>query len=167
MITLLLIFFGPHMFIPGFDVVCGMWYVVSWFMWYVLSLINNNDIFLYFLDLKFNWDLQARNQEFWSADEGGFLKWSISINIWDKVFKNGPSKVCERQPLKILKWYGLLRQICPILYTIHWRKGNQKKILEFFIRGAPNTAFQIRHLTHRWTLLCYFLLNSGHFFSIF
>ena len=21
---------------------------------------------------------------------------------WDKVFKNGPSKICERQPLKIL-----------------------------------------------------------------
>ena len=29
-------------------------------------------------------------------------------NKWDKVFKNGPSKVCGRQPLKDLKWYGLL-----------------------------------------------------------
>ena len=27
---------------------------------------------------------------------------------WDKVFKNGPSKICERQPLKNLKKYGLL-----------------------------------------------------------
>ena len=27
-------------------------------------------------------------------------------NIWDKVFKNGPSKICGRQPLKIL--LGLL-----------------------------------------------------------
>ena len=27
---------------------------------------------------------------------------------WDKVFKNGPSKICGRQPLKNLKWYGLL-----------------------------------------------------------
>ena len=27
---------------------------------------------------------------------------SISIlNIWDKIFKNGPSKICGRQPLKI------------------------------------------------------------------
>ena len=25
-----------------------------------------------------------------------------------KTFKNGPSKVCQRQPLKNLKWYGLL-----------------------------------------------------------
>ena len=27
--------------------------------------------------------------------------------IWDKVFKNGPSKICERQPLKDLKEYDL------------------------------------------------------------
>ena len=27
------------------------------------------------------------------------------IEIWDKVFKNGPSKICVRQPLKNLKWY--------------------------------------------------------------
>ena len=31
-------------------------------------------------------------------------------NKWDKVFKNGPSKICERQPLKNMMWYGLLRQ---------------------------------------------------------
>ena len=30
--------------------------------------------------------------------------------IWAKVFKNGPSKIYGRQPLKNLKWYGLLRQ---------------------------------------------------------
>ena len=30
--------------------------------------------------------------------------------IWDKAFKNGPSKICERQPLKDLKGYGLLKQ---------------------------------------------------------
>ena len=33
----------------------------------------------------------------------------ISI-IWDKVFKNGPSKIYGRQPLKNLKGYGLPRQ---------------------------------------------------------
>ena len=31
-------------------------------------------------------------------------------NKWVKIFKNGPSKICGRQPLKNLKWYGLLRQ---------------------------------------------------------
>ena len=29
---------------------------------------------------------------------------------WGKVFKNGPSKICGRQPLKYLKRYGLPRQ---------------------------------------------------------
>ena len=27
--------------------------------------------------------------------------------IWDKVFKNGPSKICGRQPLKNFKRYDL------------------------------------------------------------
>ena len=30
---------------------------------------------------------------------------AVNINIWDKVFKNGPSKVCGRQSLKNLKGY--------------------------------------------------------------
>ena len=30
--------------------------------------------------------------------------------MWDKVFKNEPSKICERQPLKDLTGYGLLKQ---------------------------------------------------------
>ena len=29
----------------------------------------------------------------------------ISYIIWDKVFKNGPSKICGREPLKNLKGY--------------------------------------------------------------
>ena len=28
---------------------------------------------------------------------------------WEKVFKNGRKKICERQPLKNLKGYGLLK----------------------------------------------------------
>ena len=31
--------------------------------------------------------------------------------IWVKVFKKGPSKICGRHYLKNLKRYGLLRQI--------------------------------------------------------
>ena len=31
--------------------------------------------------------------------------------IWDKVFKNGPSKIFERQPLKNLKGYSLRRHV--------------------------------------------------------
>ena len=29
-------------------------------------------------------------------------------DIWDKVFKNGPNKICGRQPLQNFKQYGLL-----------------------------------------------------------
>ena len=32
------------------------------------------------------------------------------MHIWDKLFKNGPSKICGRQPLKNLKEYSLLKQ---------------------------------------------------------
>ena len=30
--------------------------------------------------------------------------WKCRPNIWVKVFKNGPSNICGRQPLKKLKW---------------------------------------------------------------
>ena len=29
---------------------------------------------------------------------------SFHLLTWDKVFKNGPSKICERQPLKSFTW---------------------------------------------------------------
>ena len=32
-----------------------------------------------------------------------------SLYIWDNVFKNGQSKICVRQPLNILKIYGLFK----------------------------------------------------------
>ena len=41
-------------------------------------------------------------------------------NICDKVFKNGPSKICERQPLKNLKGYGLLKHLCLVKYLIKY-----------------------------------------------
>ena len=37
-------------------------------------------------------------------------KKDITTYNWDKVLKNGPSKICGRQPLKNLKGYGLLKQ---------------------------------------------------------
>ena len=41
---------------------------------------------------------------------GAMLLQISSMYIWVKVFKNGPSKIGRRQPLKGLKWYGLLKQ---------------------------------------------------------
>ena len=40
--------------------------------------------------------------------------------IWSKIFKNWPSKVCGRQPLKNLKWYGLSDEWYFSLYIL-WK----------------------------------------------
>ena len=40
----------------------------------------------------------------------GFLL-PFASYIWDNIFKNEPSKICGRQPLKNLKWYGLFKQM--------------------------------------------------------
>ena len=34
-----------------------------------------------------------------------------NIYKWVKVFKNGPRKICGRQPLKNVKGYGLLQAV--------------------------------------------------------
>ena len=36
--------------------------------------------------------------------------------IWNKAFKNGPSKICGRQPLKNLLVYGLFKQPYPFKF---------------------------------------------------
>ena len=36
--------------------------------------------------------------------------------IWDKVFKNGSSKICGRQPLKNGKGYGQLKQALYLIF---------------------------------------------------
>ena len=43
-----------------------------------------------------------------------YLNSLIIRHKWDKVFKNGPSKTCGRQPLKNLKEYGPLKQTIPL-----------------------------------------------------
>ena len=42
----------------------------------------------------------------------------FTIDILDKVFKNGQSEICGRQPLKHLKWYDLL--CTHVLLFIHF-----------------------------------------------
>ena len=38
-------------------------------------------------------------------------------NIWDKVFKKGPSKNCGRQPLKNFTW-SILEYFLPFVFTL-------------------------------------------------
>ena len=48
-------------------------------------------------------------------------------NIWDKVFKSGPSKICGRQPLKNLKgWSLLVTLVSNCSFTECWPEGHSE-----------------------------------------
>ena len=51
------------------------------------------------------------------------------LDKWDKVFKNGPSKICGRQSLKRFKGYGLLKQMYRIPNVQFPKKQEVKLIL--------------------------------------
>ena len=61
-----------------------------------------------------------------------------SSEIWDEVFKIGPSKIYGRQPLKNLKGYCLLKQTMPVQIFLWLSSTNlTRSILEYFV---PNTV---------------------------
>ena len=59
---------------------------------------------------------------------------------WDKVFKNGPSKICGRQHLKNSKGYGLLKRP----YVFKFFKGCLHQIL---LGPLLNTLSQIKYVS--------------------
>ena len=61
-----------------------------------------------------------RNQARKRVRVNGHLPSSGSRELWVEVLKNGPSKICGKQPLKNLRWYGCLTQILlgPFLNTL-------------------------------------------------
>ena len=63
--------------------------------------------------------------------------------IWVKVFKNGPSKICGRQPLKNLKWYGLL-------YHFKFFKGWLPQILLGPFLNSLSHILDTRNLVRVW-----------------
>ena len=76
-------------------------------------------------------------------------------NVWDKVFKNEPSKLCGRQLLKNLKWYGLLKQTSrPFCFKFFkgclpqiLLKCQQRFLTGFKIRLCTQPAFTCSKLT--------------------
>ena len=63
-----------------------------------------------------SWKWSSKNKKIIWWDEKKFLrgrKYIMVTNIWNKVFKNGPSKICGEQSLKSLKGYGLLSKPYP------------------------------------------------------
>ena len=80
---------------------------------------------------------------------------------WDKVFKNGPSKICGRQPLENLKWYDLLKQT--ISLQRFWRLSSTNftwSILEHFFPNDPqNIQSRICIPIKHW--LWFFFTKTG------
>ena len=62
-------------------------------------------------------------------------------DIWDNVFKGGPSKICGRQPLKKLNGYGLLK-------VDHTPSSFLKAVFHKF------------YLVHSWILCLIYLENT-------
>ena len=61
---------------------------------YILKVVQECSLFLYIIGTT----KYVVNRYSW---------YHFHNNKWDKVFKNGPNKICRRQPLKNLKWFGL------------------------------------------------------------
>ena len=112
--------------------------------------------------------------------------WSRKLNnqgfIWDKVFKNGPSKICERQPLKNLPkqtyhfklFKGCLPQVLlsPFLNILshtfkkstfagRWRKKWWVSKLFFDVENLIDTLDIKRNISRTLTIL------RQYFISIF
>ena len=55
--------------------------------------------------------------------------------IWDKVFKNGPGRICGSQPLKNLKGYRLLKQM--ISHSNFLKAAFHKFLFDPFLNTLP------------------------------
>ena len=93
---------------------------LRWYWW------NQNSEFI-ILKRKFIKGRNAYFQYVFTAVRLMFRKvdywWKWMCLIWIKVFKNGPSKICGRRPLKNLKWYCLptnfLKALFHKFYFVH------------------------------------------------
>ena len=82
-----------------------------------------------------------------------------TVYRWGKVFKNGQSKICGRQPLKNLKWYGLPRQTISLQIFLRLSSTNFTwSTLQYFAPFAPFVNGCFRQFTKN--LLVYFYILS-------
>ena len=67
------------------------------------------------------------------------------LRIWDKVFKNGPSKIVEDSLSKIWSDYGLLKQTISLqLFQRLSSKNSIWSILEYFVRYEKELSKLVR-----------------------
>ena len=69
------------------------------------------------------------------------------MDIWDKLFNNGPSKICGRQPLKNLKGHGVLKA-------------------DHSLSNFLKTVFHIFYLVRSWLLCLMRLFYNLHIFIL-
>ena len=77
-----------------------------------------------------------------------------------KVFKNGPSKICGRQPFKNIRWHGLLKQTISLQTFLRQSSTNFTwSILEYHDQFFIQISWILRH-RKSWLILnyIYFLL---------
>ena len=102
--------------------------------------------------------------------------------IWVKVFKNGPNKICGRQPLKNLKWHGLLfksKKLITLKITFAlierdcvpqqqidkknrisiWFKSWQKHAKKGSLRTTPETYIANELNLKKWTTISKFTVK--------
>ena len=85
---------------------------------------------------------------------------SLWRDIWVKVFKNGPGKICGRQPWKNLKWYGLPKFVSDFMsnlildiqiimfHKLVWRHQNGLKVTSTIDLFSPklNSRKRTQHI---------------------
>ena len=75
---------------------------------FIASIVSSSSAVLFFFVFKFSFDtfpfiMNCSSQSHEQTDNLLPLENQFYWQIWGEVFKNGPSKICERQPLKTLK----------------------------------------------------------------
>ena len=88
---------------------------------------------------------------------------SSSSNIWDKVFKSGPSKNCGKQPLKNLKGYGLLKFLIFKEKKALINNGNSKKSTKSLTKHCNSKKFCILRNVLRNVFFFLTNLSQGNF----
>ena len=69
--------------------------------------------------------LYPKERDFFKKEQPRKLFNTFKSHSWENIFKNGTSKICERQPLKKLKWYGLFCSLSVSLENV-FRRGFQE-----------------------------------------
>ena len=98
-----------------------------------LFMLHKTFLTMWFFYVTQNFDVGR----IFSVHDLSLYAWRYNI-IWDKVFKSGPTKICGRQPLKLLKGYGLFKQTISLHIPSNFLKAVSHKF----------------YLVHSW-ILCH------------